>query len=1109
MTCAACGTENRSGARFCRSCGTGLASACPQCGAPAEAGQTFCDECGARLEAAPSTASPTDASPPSVSGPASERRLVSVLFVDLVGFTAASEGRDAEETRELLTRYFDLARTTVERYGGTIEKFIGDAVMAVWGAPVANEDDAERAVRAALDLVAGVPELDPALRARAGVLTGQAAVTVGAEGQGMVAGDLVNTASRVQSEAEPGQVLVSEATRRASEAAIAYEDAGARQLKGKADEIRLWRALRVLAGRGGAQKSAGLEAPFVGRDREFRLVKDLFHATADESRARLVSVVGVAGIGKSRLGWEFFKYIDGLLEEIWWHRGRCLAYGEGVAYWALAEMVRGRCGIVEEEEADSAAAKLHATVAEHVPDEEERAWIEPRLAHLLALEDRDTWSRDDLFSAWRVFFERLADQGTCILLFEDLQWADSGLLDFVEHLLDWARGKPLYVLTLARPELSDRRAAWGAGKRDFTSLYLDPLNDEAMDDLLRGLAPGLGDGLRAQVRERADGVPLYAVETVRMLVDRGVLVRAGDEYRVARDVESLDVPETLHALVAARLDGLLPEERRLLDDAAVLGKTFSARGLAEISGRPEHEVEPLLTSLVRREILGVQQDPRSPERGQYGFLQALMQRVAYETLSRAERKARHVAVAEHLERAWGKDDDEIVEVIASHLLDAYRSDPGAPDADELRRRAHGRLRAAGDRAISLGARAEAEHYYRLVADLAEGNERADALEKAGWAAWQAAHGPAARELLAEAVAGYQASGDERAAAAASARLAELDWHQGLSEQARGRLEQAFEVLSADAPDETSARVAAEAARLAFFAGDESRARELVEYALAAAERLRLSEVIAQALNTKALLIARPEESVALMRHALNLALEHDLVDAACRAYYNLAFVLFTLDQIDDARAALEDAIRFARQRGNRSEEQLLRLPVLGGSGRGRRVGRGGRDPRRGRRGPRGRQLSRRFPSRDGAAPPRPRRAPAGRANRRGGPADRRNGSPGAGLGERHARGRRVRPRRSRDGAPARARGVREPPHRARADAAVRSRHARGPCRSVHCDGTAGGRRGGARRAGGATTRREDTVTGRAACAPQGARRARARPERAPRRPAPARGRRVP
>src|SRR6202140_3846735 len=303
------------------------------------------------------------ASPDVIETSSAERRLVSVLFADLVGFTALAEKRDAEEVRELLTRYFDTCRSVVGRYGGVVEKFIGDAVMAVWGAPAAHEDDAERAVRASLDLIEAVSALggeigELGLQARAGVLTGSAAVTVGADTQGMVAGDLVNTASRIQAEAQPGTVLVGEATRGATEAAVVYEDTGEHSLRGKAEPIRLWRALRVVAMRGGAQKSEGLEAPFVGRDRELRLIKDLFHASAEQSKAHLVSIVGIAGIGKSGLGWEFFKYLDGIAGLVYTHRRRCLAYGEGVPYWGVAEMVRMRAGITEAEEPGSAREKL-------------------------------------------------------------------------------------------------------------------------------------------------------------------------------------------------------------------------------------------------------------------------------------------------------------------------------------------------------------------------------------------------------------------------------------------------------------------------------------------------------------------------------------------------------------------------------------------------------------------------------------------------------------------------------------------------------------------------------------------------------------------------------
>ena len=383
-----------------------------------------------------------------------------------------------------------------------MEKFIGDAVMAVWGTPVAQEDDAERAVRAALDLVGAVSDLAPGVRARAGVLTGEAAVTVGAEGQGMVAGDLVNTASRIQSAAEPGSVLVGEATKRATEAAIAYGAAGEHQLKGKTEPVATWQALRVTAGRGGALKSAGLEPPFVGRDRELRLVKELFHASAAERRAHLVSVVGIAGIGKSRLGWEFEKYIDGLSEDVWWHRGRCLAYGEGVAFWALAEMVRMRAEITEGEDPDEARRKVRATVEEHVPDAEERRFVEPRLAHLLGLDEGAAHGKEELFGAWRLLFERMSETGPVVLLFEDLQWADADP-GRVHLLPPGVVTQPPHLRSLPRPA-----GAAGAPSRVRAGL-------EKPDRALSRAALRRGDGgsprrLRTGPSGRAAGADLAA-----------------------------------------------------------------------------------------------------------------------------------------------------------------------------------------------------------------------------------------------------------------------------------------------------------------------------------------------------------------------------------------------------------------------------------------------------------------------------------------------------------------------------------------------------------------------------------------------------------------------
>jgi class 3 adenylate cyclase len=624
--------------------------------------------------------------------PAAERRVCSVLFCDVVGFTPLAEARDPEEVRELLSRYFGMARTIIGRYGGVVEKFIGDAVMAVWGTPAATEGDAERAVRAALDLVNAVADLGgeagvPDLAARAGVVTGEVAVNLGAAGEGMVAGDAVNTAARVQSAAEPGSVLADAPTHRLAGSAIGFADAGEHQLKGKAEPQRLWRATRVLSAVGGIQRVDGLEAPLTGRDAELRTVRDLFHATAERRVPRLVLVSGPAGVGKSRLGWEFEKYADGLAAELWWHRGRCLSYGEGVAFWALAEIVRQRLGIAEEDPAEVAAAKLATGLDRFITDPGERAYTGMRLGRLLGVafgeDGAAALSREELFAGWRLFFERLAAAQPVVLLVEDAQYADSGLLDFLDHLIDWSRDLPVYVVVFARPELSQGRPGFGTGRNRVT-LTLDPLDPVSMDRLVDALVPGMPGAARSAITGQAQGIPLFAVETVRSLIDRDIVQPVEGVYRLAGDIGELAVPDSLHALLAARLDALDPEVRRLVGDAAVLGSTFPAEALIAMSGQEESTVRAALAGLVRREVLSVSADPLSPERGSYQFAQGMLRQVAYDTLSRRDRKTRHLKVAAHLRGAFPGDGEEVADVIARHYLDALQAVPEDADAAQIR-----------------------------------------------------------------------------------------------------------------------------------------------------------------------------------------------------------------------------------------------------------------------------------------------------------------------------------------------------------------------------------------------------------------------------------------
>ena len=924
VACAQCGFDNAAGRKFCGGCGASLALTCASCGAPNEAGVRFCGECGSPLveeqQAAPAAS-------------VSERRLVSVLFADLVGFTPLSESRDPEEVRDLLSRYFDTCRRQIELYGGTVEKFIGDAVMAVWGTPVAQEDDAERAVRAALELVAAVAALGdevgaPDLQPRAGVLTGEAAVNLAAQGEGMVAGDLVNTAARVQAAAAAGTVLVGDATRRATAAAIAYEPAGEHELKGKAEPVTLFRALRITSVRGGSLRAGELEPPFVGRTRELRLVKELFHATAEERKAHLVSVVGIAGIGKSRLAWEFEKYLDGVAELVYWHRGRCLAYGDGVAYWALAEMIRMRALIAEEDSPDDARAKLGAMLEECLPDPDERAWVEPRLAQLLGLAEQAADERQNLFSAWRLLFERLAARGPVVLVFEDLQWADASLLDFVEHLLDWSRGHSIFVLALARPELAERRPGFGAGGRNATTLSLEPLTPAAMQELLDGFVPGLPDDLRTRILERAEGVPLYAVETVRMLLDRGLLSREGDVYRPTGEIEALEVPETLHALVAARLDGLSAEERRVLQDAAVLGKSFTKAGLVALSGLDDAALEQVLASLIRKEVLSVQADPRSPERGQYGFLQDLLKQIAYETLSRSERKARHLAAAGYLEGTLAAAETELVEVIAAHYLDAYEAAPDADDAPVLRTKAAEHLTLAGERAAALAASEEAQRYFEKAAALTEDAlMRARLLEQAGMAAFEGARAGPDVALLSQAIELYDGAGASHEAARATARLGIATWRGGDLGGGAARLGQALEVLADDEPDAEIAALLEAHGRLSHFAGEPERAWDRIERALEIAEALVATEVIVDALNTKSLVLIfkkRNQEGLALLDRAIAIARENGHAFAELRAINNRCVSLGYQDRFLEAFAQAQEGLELARRVGQRmSEHQML------------------------------------------------------------------------------------------------------------------------------------------------------------------------------------------
>ncbi len=749
---------------------------------------------------------------------------------------------------------------------------------------------------------------------RAGVLTGEAAATVGATGQGIVAGDLVNTASRLQSVAPPGSVLVGEPTYHATREAIRYEEAGEQLLKGKTAPVSAWRAMAVTGLRGGAGRSTALEAPFVGRDDDLRLVKDLFEATVREGKPRLVTVIGQAGIGKSRLAWEFEKYIDGVVGGTFWHEGRSPAYGEGISFWALGEMVRFRAGIADGEDPDVARERLRASVDEFVTDADERRWIEPRLAGLLGLEELPAGQREELFAAWRTFFERMAQQDPVCLVFTDLHWADAGLLDFIEHLLDWAKTSPIFVLALTRPELYERRPGWGSGVRSATSVTLEPLPDPVMRELLHGLAAGLPESLVTAVCERAGGIPLYAVETVRMLIDRGQLVPAGDGYALVEGADQLDrlaVPETLHALIAARLDANSPEDRALISDAAVLGQSFTITALEGLTGESAEALVPRLERLMTRDLLVRQDDPRSPERGQYAFLQSVVKEVAYESLAKKDRRAKHLAAARYFE-ALG--DDELAGVLASHYLEAYRSTPPGPEADALANQARIALRAAGDRAAALySARAAVRLYEDALAVTTDPAEVAMLHEAAARSA-TLVDAAQARHHGQQAVDAYRATGDSAGELRASAELARAFTHDGKLTDAINLLVPLTADPSRDNPE--AAFALAELARAYMLSDQGPAAVATADRAMAALGTTRNPRVVVEALASKASAIwTRTTESEALLRGAIAIADAEGLTEPGLRARNNLVSGLMYSVSATETLRILDDGTDTGRRLG--------------------------------------------------------------------------------------------------------------------------------------------------------------------------------------------------
>ena len=902
MRCAGCDGENPDAARFCATCGTPLTAACAACAAELIPGARFCSACGTPVADA--------VSPPVEQDPragVAERRRVSVLFVDLVNFTSLSESMDPEDVRRVQSRYFEVARTIVAMYGGTIEKFIGDAVMAVWGAPAAHEDDAERAVRAALAMVYAVDRITGTvggerLRARAAVTTGEAAVTIGAAGQGMVAGDLVNVAARLQNRAPPGGVLVDATTRERGAAAATFASAGSLSLKGRSGRLTAYRAVEEAPGPMSRQGGAH-SGPFVGRERELRDLIDLLMGTFRDGRSRLVSVTGIAGIGKSRLTWELGEWIDQRDEDVAWHVGRAAAYGEGVAFAAVAEMVRRRIRVAEGAAPELVDRQLSTALEELVPDASARAWIEPRVAALLGRTQVAAFDREELFAAWRQFFERIADRLPVVLVFEDLQWADPGLIGFIEHLATWARSRPILIIALARPEFLDAHQAWGAGFGSFHAMHLERLDDAAMRRLLEALAPDLAPTLAGRILDRAGGVPLYAVEMARMLGRPG----DGDTPERRRTVRErpdreavTEVPDTLHGVIAARIDSLPAGERRLLLEAAVLGHRFPPEALVSVSELEPGTARGRIDGLLRHEMLSLDQDPLSPGRGELEFVQDLVREVAYETLSHAERRTIHLSAARYLESL----DDHAAEALAGHLVEAHRLTKDPHELQRLARRAVASLRHAAQNATRLHVPERAIGLLEQALRLTDGADgRAPLLEEAAKAAQAAGRMEVAERHLRELLTIQVAKRQRDAASRTRARLASVLLTAQRNEPAMAELEAAMRSARGWQRHAAGVELAAQLARARLLLGDDAEAIGWADRALEAASALDLGPVSIDLLITRGtgrLSSGDGEAGSADLRDAIALAQASGSLQAELRARNNLAWSL--LD--DDPRAAM-------------------------------------------------------------------------------------------------------------------------------------------------------------------------------------------------------------
>ena len=876
---------------------------CPSCGQENPDGFRFCGSCAAPLTGEPEPRR-------------EERKVVTVLFADLVGFTARAERLDPEDVRALLARYHGRVRAELERFGGTVEKFIGDAAMAVFGAPVAHEDDPERAVRAALAIRDWIREDGEDLQVRVGVNTGEALVALDArtrEGEAMAAGDVVNTAARIQAGAPVNAVLVGEQTHRATAPVIDYREVEPVVAKGKSDPIPAWEALEARA-RIGVDVVQRPATPLVGRQRELELLVSSLARVREERSPQLVTLLGVPGIGKSRLVYELSQEIEQDQELIGWRQGRSLPYGDGVTFWALGEIVKAEAGILESDSADEAEAKLRHAVAELVSDEAEAPWLEGHLRPLVGIGADDRSRRGgEPFVAWRRFLEALAEPAPFVLVLEDLHWADDALLDFLDELVDRVTDVPLFVLATARPELLERRPGWGGGNPNTFTLSLPPLSQEASARLVAALLerPAIAAEQQQALLVKIGGNPLYAEQYSRALVERG-------------DVEEL--PESVQGIIAARLDALSQEEKRLLQNAAVIGKVFWQGALETIGAVTRPEVEEVLHRLERKQFVQRARRPSVAGEAEYAFRHVLLRDVAYGQIPRSDRADKHRRAAEWLE-SLGRSEDH-AELLADHYANALEYARAMGERDpELVERAGAAFRDAGDRAAALAAYAAAVRFYDAALEFTPSDPTL--LLRVGRTRFSAES--AGIEELEAAFEAFLDAGDTEGAAEAALNLRMIAWYEGDGDRARRWMDQALELVQ-DRPDSAvKAMALVEQGSMYQVDQEYEEAIRVGREALPLIDRLGLDVQRARVLGSVGISRASLgdpqglgdlEQSIEIARAAGELARMHASMN-------NLSEAQFVFGRIADAARTYEELVESMERFGRDTDRRWGRATLAG------------------------------------------------------------------------------------------------------------------------------------------------------------------------------------